>query len=157
MKGKSLKWLRTLHIISASIWLGATVCIGMLTVICFFSLSEAKFLTIAPFIPELYRATVLPIAIFTILQGIICGCFTKWGFFKYRWVLMKWILVLLLIPCIGLGAIGHLFSVIDKVSTAGFAGGWADGGMVLLFIALQVVIMLIMVGISVFKPALKRA
>ena len=60
-------------------------------------------------------------------------------------------------PCIGVGAIGHLFSVIDKVNTAGFAGGWADGGMVLLFIALQVVIMLVMVGISVFKPALKRA
>jgi hypothetical protein len=157
MTGKSLKWLRTLHIISASIWLGATVCIGMLTVICFFSLNEAEFLTMAPFIPELYRTIILPIALFIILQGIIYGFFTKWGFFKHRWVLLKWMLVLLLVPCIGVGAIGHLFSVIEKVNTLGFTGGLADGGRVLLFIALQIIIMLIMIGISVFKPILKKA
>ena len=127
MTGKSLKWLRTLHIISASIWLGATVCIGMLTVICFFSLNEAEFLTMAPFIPELYRTIILPIALFIILQGIIYGFFTKWGFFKHRWVLLKWMLVLLLVPCTGRHR--HLF-LYRKANTLGFTGGLADGGRV---------------------------
>lgn len=156
MKGKSMKWLHVLHIISASIWFGATVCIGFLSVICFFHLSETDFLITATLVPRLYQKIILPTAIFTILQGFIYGFFTNWGFFKHRWVLLKWIFTLLLIPCIGVGAISQMYSAIDKVNTSGFKGGFSDGGLLLLFISLQIVIMLIMIGISVFKPKMRK-
>jgi len=152
LKKKGLQWLRVLHILSASIWFGSVVCIGGLAAICFFRLSERDFLTIAPMIPELYRSLVLPFAVFTIIQGIVYGVFSDWGFFKHRWVLLKWCLVLFTGLCTGIGGIGQMFSVLDKVNMSGFSGGLADGGQVMLFISLQVLFMLIMIVLSVFKP-----
>lgn len=152
MKGKTLKWLRILHIVSTGIWFGATVCIGGLSAICFFNQNESAFFIIAPLVPELYRQIILPAALFTIAQGLVYGFFTEWGFFKHRWVTLKWVFTILLITLIGVGAIGQMFSLIDKVKTTGFYGGLYDGGVVLLFISLQVIIMLIMIGLSVFKP-----
>ncbi|MGI6066755.1 MAG: hypothetical protein ACOYI2_09745 [Bacillota bacterium] len=87
IKGNGLKWLRILHIVSAGIWFGATVCIGVLAFISFFYLSETDFLITAPLIPMLYQKTILPIAIFILIQGLIYGFFTNWGFFKHGWVL----------------------------------------------------------------------
>ncbi|NLC06645.1 MAG: hypothetical protein GX755_01535 [Syntrophomonadaceae bacterium] len=156
MKAKGMKWLRILHIISVSIWFGGTVCIGALAVICFFNLSETNFLITAPLIPRLYKKIILPIAIFTLLQGLIYGLMTNWGFIKHRWVMLKWIFTFSLIPCIGLGTIGQIFSVIDKVNASGFQGGFSDGRQVLLFISLQILIMLTMIVISVFKPLKKK-
>ncbi|MGI6227353.1 MAG: hypothetical protein ACOYJ1_13975 [Peptococcales bacterium] len=155
MKSSIMKWLRTLHIISASIWFGGTVCIGVLTFICFFNLNETNFLIVAPLVPMLYQKAIMPMAIFTVIQGLIYGFFTNWGFIKHGWVLLKWIFTILLIPCVGFGTIGQLFSVMDKVNTSGFNGGFTDGGSILLFIALQILILLIMIGISVFKPKKK--
>lgn len=157
MKGKSLKWLRILHIISAGIWFGATVCIGGLAVICLSNPDAAEFLVTAPLVPELYRKMILPAALFTILQGLVYGFFTEWGFLKHRWVTIKWIFTILLIPCIGAGGIGQMFALIDKVKSSGLNGGLHDGGLVLLFISLQILIMLIMIGISVYKPWKKKS
>lgn len=155
LKKRGMQWLRVLHILSVSIWFGAVVCISGLAFICFFQLSEADFLTIAPLVPELYQKVVMPAALFTVFQGIVYGVFTNWGFFKYKWVLFKWILVLLIILCTGLGGISKMFAVLDKVEKSGFAGGFADGGQVLLFISLQILFMLIMIILSVFK-SMKR-
>ncbi|MEN6461424.1 MAG: hypothetical protein ABFC94_08665 [Syntrophomonas sp.] len=156
LKKRGMQWLRVLHILSISTWFGAVVCIGSLASVCFFQLSEADFLTIAPLVPGLYRKVVMPAAIFTIIQGIIYGFFTNWGFVKYKWVLFKWILVLLVTFCTGWGGIGNMFSVLDKVEKSGFAGGFTDGGVVLLYISLQIIFMLITIILSVFKP-IKRA
>jgi hypothetical protein len=151
-KKRGMQWLRLVHILSVSIWLGSVVCIGSLACICFFTLNEADFLTIAPLVPELYRKVVLPVGIFTIVQGIIYGLFTNWGFFKFKWILFKWILALLVTVCTGLGGIGNMLVVLDKVERSGFTGGFADGGLVLLFIVLQIVFMFTITILSVFKP-----
>ncbi|NLU47065.1 MAG: hypothetical protein GXX02_03675 [Syntrophomonadaceae bacterium] len=151
-----MKWLRVLHLILVSIWFGATVCIGFLSIICFYHLSTAEFLIVGPLIPELYQKIVLPVAVLTILQGIIYGSSTKWGFFKYPWVMLKWILTFLLIPCVGLGTIGQLFSVLDVINTAGFSASLQMGGRILLCIALQISILLVMIGVSVLKPGKLR-
>jgi len=147
-----MQWLRVLHILSVSIWFGSVVCIGGLAALCFFRLSENEFLTIAPYIPELYQGVVLPFAVCTIIQGIVYGIFSNWGFYRHRWVLYKWVLALLTVLCTGVGGIGQLFSVLEKVKASGFTGGLTDGGPVLLFISLQVLFMLVMIVLSVFKP-----
>ncbi|MEN6463380.1 MAG: hypothetical protein ABFC94_18675 [Syntrophomonas sp.] len=157
LKRNGMQWLRVLHILSASTWLGVVVGIGSLAYVCFFQLSEADFLTIAPLVPELYRKVVLPAAVVTIVQGIIYGIFTSWGFVKYKWVLFKWILAFLVAFCTGWGGIGNMFYVLDKVEKSGLAGGFTDGGVVLLFIFLQIIIMFIMIILSVFKPVKRSA
>ena len=85
-KKRGMQWLRVLHILSMSIWFGAVVCIDSLAFICFFQLSETDFLTIAPLVPELYQKVVMPAAIFTIIQGIVYGLFTNWGFLKHNYL-----------------------------------------------------------------------
>jgi hypothetical protein len=147
-----MQWLRVLHILSASIWFGSVVCIGGLACICFFRLNEVEFLTIAPWIPALYQSVVLPFAVFTLIQGVVYGFFSSWGFIKHRWVLYKWCLVILTALCTGVGGIGQIFSVLDKAEISGFSGGLADGGPVLFFIFLQVLFLSIMIALSVFKP-----
>ncbi len=118
----------------------------------FFPVKRKGFLIIAPLVPQLYKTIVMPVALFTIIQGIIYGLFSNWGFFKYKWLLFKWIFVLLIALCTGLGGIGQMFAVLAKVETSHFVGGLADGGLVLLFISLQVLFMLIMIVLSVIKP-----
>ncbi len=146
------QWLLFTHIVSISVWFGSVVCIGALAIVGFSQLSKADFLTIAPLIPMLYQKIVLPAALITIIQGIIYGVFTNWGFFKHKWVLFKWLLVLLISLCTGLGTIGQIFSLLDKVETSGFVGGFTDGGLVLFFVSLQILFMLLMFVLSVFKP-----
>jgi hypothetical protein len=156
LKQKGMKWLRLCHIITASIWFGGVVCISVLAYICFFELNAREFLTVVPWIPGLYQKVVLPFAVITLIQGLIYGIFTNWGFFKHKWILCKWILAILVAICTGTGGIAQTFMVIDKVKTSGFSGGFADGGMVLLFISLQIILMVIMIALSVFKPMKKK-
>ncbi|GAE84845.1 hypothetical protein JCM10512_3219 [Bacteroides reticulotermitis JCM 10512] len=40
---------------------------------------------------------VIPGAILTVVVGVIYGFFTNWGFFKYRWITVKWIVAILII------------------------------------------------------------
>ena len=152
LKRKGMQWLRLIHLVSISIWFGVVIAIGLLAIISFFKLNEANFLIIAPLIPVLYQKIVLPIALITIIQGIIYGVFTNWGFFKHRWLLLKWCLVPLIALCTGMGTIGPIFTSLDKVKKFGFVGGFTDGGVVLFFIALQILFMLFMFVLSVFKP-----
>ncbi len=149
---KALKWLKLFHILTSSIWFGGVVCIGVLAQICFFAVDESAFLTIAPLLPSLYAKVIMPAALVTIAQGLVYGAFTGWGFFKHKWIVLKWISVITVMLCTGIGAISELYSVIEKVRQAGFSGGFADGGVALSLIAVQIVIMAFMVGISVLKP-----
>ena len=132
------------------------MCIGCLVFMCFFHFNEAEFLAFAPWIPGLYQMAVLPFALLTLAQGFIYGIFTNWGFLKHKWILGKWILVLLVILCTGLGAIGQMLSAIEKVESTGFTGGFADGGLVLLFISVQISCMVIMIMLSVLKPMKRK-
>ena len=154
---KGLKFLRILHFLSVSIWFGGIACIGVLAIICFFNLDKTDFLKFSPLVVGLYPELILPAAVFTIIVGIIYGAFTNWGFFKHNWLRLKWILIILLIPCTGIGGIDQFMSVIEKVKAGDFKGGFSDGWLVLLFIFLQILIILIMFVISVFKPVKKNS
>lgn len=40
---------------------------------------------------------VIPGALLSVIVGIIYGLFTNWGFFKHRWILIKWIISVVVI------------------------------------------------------------
>lgn len=147
-----MKWLRVLHLITVSIWFGSVVCIFTLALICFFQLNEASFLAVAPLVPVLYKSLVLPVGLLTLIQGLVYGACTNWGFFKYRWIIFKWCLVILTTLCTGLGGIGQIFTVLERLRSVGYVGGWTDGGQFLFYVSLQILFMTIMILLSVFKP-----
>lgn len=152
LKGKGMMWMRFFHILCAGIWFGSVVGIFGLSIVCFFYSTENQFLSYSPLIMILYKNIVMPFALLTIIQGIIYGLITHWGFFKFKWITHKWILVIATILCTGPGAITQVFAVQQKVLDSGFSGRFSDGGQVLLWISAQIVLMIIMIGYSVFKP-----
>jgi len=65
--------------------------------------------------------------------------------------------VVLLVLCTGFGTIDQMETVIEKVQTSGFTGGFADGGVVITFLIAQVLIMGLMILVSVIKPFRAKA
>lgn len=155
LKKKGLKNLHLIHIISISIWFGSVVSISALSTLCFFGVDENTFFMLAPLIPWLYKTIVLPIALFTIIQGIIYGLFTNWGFFKHKWISYKWILLVLVALSTGMGTIGPIFALLEKARLNGLVGGFIDGGAILACIFLQLIFLLFMIILSVYKPKYK--
>ena len=155
LKSTGLKWLRFLHLISAGIWFGGAVCVGGLAVFCFLSGDPQTLSAGAPFIPKLFANLISYMAIFTLIQGFIYGFFTNWGFFKYRWLLLKWILVVAIIPFTAT-SIMQTGAAIRHANQGMFENAFASGESVLLLIACQIVILLVIMFLSVFKPGRKN-
>lgn len=91
------KILKTIHLISVSLWLSSVITLMLLPII-------SKDLTTGD---ELYMYNLTyhfidmfvltPAAIFTLITGLIYSLLTKWGFFRHGWIIYKWIVTLLII------------------------------------------------------------
>lgn len=83
-----VKWLKALHLLFVCMWVG-----GALGILCVQNL-------LAPRGAELYGAdlaskliddlVVIPGAMGSLATGLLYSLFTPWGFFKHRWVAVKW-------------------------------------------------------------------
>lgn len=88
---KGQKWLKCLHVYSASVWVG---CATVLTIMPFFIGPENGndlygILSTLYFI-ELF--ILVPGAIGTFLTALVYSIWTNWGWFKHNWILVKWII-----------------------------------------------------------------
>lgn len=109
---KGMKTLKFFHLIFIMMWTVGVVMMGLLYWRP--STNSLEFLynqTTALFIDY---ALVIPGAILTVITGIIYGFKTKWGFFKHRWLLVKWIVgvSIILIGTFGLHPIA--LEIIEK-------------------------------------------
>lgn len=155
LSSKALKWLRVLHILSISVWFGGTACVAGLSYVALFQSTETEFMPVAHLIAFIYQKVLGPMAVLTLLEGVIYGCWSKWGFFKQRWLLLKWICVPLIIVFIGVGGIGQLMAIQSKIDSGSFSGGFTDGTLLLVFVTLQILLLMLMTWLSVFKPQKK--
>ncbi len=88
---QGVKILKMFHLFFAILWIGG----GLALVILFFSVNPANG-------DELYMKSrivqiiddylIIPGAMASLLIGIIYGIWTNWGFFKYKWIIVKWIM-----------------------------------------------------------------
>lgn len=91
---QGVKILKMFHLFFAILWIGG----GLALVILFFSVNPANG-------DELYMKSrivqiiddylIIPGAMASLLIGIIYGIWTNWGFFKYKWIIVKWIMTVL--------------------------------------------------------------
>ena len=93
MSARGQKWLKCFHLFFVALWVGAAVCLNL------------KQFTINPTDGmELYGITatmkfvddfvIIPGAVGALLTGLIYSIWTNWGFFKHRWVIVKWVITL---------------------------------------------------------------
>lgn len=90
------KWLKTVHLLAAILWIGCGIAMNLLRV------------TIMPDTPEGMVVLSLSIKILDdllifggvigiLVTAIVYGVWTRWGFFKQRWLTVKWIMTVVMI------------------------------------------------------------
>ena len=89
MSARGQKWLKSFHVFFNCLWVGAA-----------FSLTLGQFFLRASDGMELYGATltmkfiddfvIIPGALGSLLTGLVYSIWTNWGWFKHRWIAVKW-------------------------------------------------------------------
>jgi uncharacterized membrane protein len=90
---KSQRWLKAFHILCVSLWVGGAI-----------TISSKQFYIQAKTDGELYGILsamdyvdffiIIPGALGCFVTGLIYSTLTPWGWVKYRWIIVKWILCL---------------------------------------------------------------
>lgn len=161
LSSKGMKTLKVCHLIFIMMWTIGVLMMGLLYWRP--SLNSLEFLynqTTALFIDYIL---VIPGAILAVITGIIYGIKTKWGFFKYLWLKVKWIvgIAIIIIGTFGLHPLA--LEIIEQASvTANVATSFpVDYFGVKLSIVnwmalIQGVGLLFLIWVSVFKPWNKK-
>lgn len=119
---RTLKIVKTIHIITAALWLG-----GIVNAFLIFMSGLPEDIMFS-LLERIGISSIVPAALTSLFTGLYYGLFTRWGFFKYPWLTLKWILMIVMMVC---GIVGH--------------------PAVPLYIS-QLSIMLLIIIISVYKP-----
>jgi hypothetical protein len=91
MSARGQRWLKGFHIAFACLWVGAGV--SLLLMQMGMSATDGKTLygidLSKKFIDDFI---IIPGAFGSLITGLLYSLFTNWGFFKHRWVTVKWII-----------------------------------------------------------------
>lgn len=155
------KWLLSLHILFSAIMLGTSVTFLILSITAVSSNDSGLILSCYKAMHVLSTTSVRASFIGTIVTGLLLSVWTHWGLVKYYWIIAKEILSLVALI---LGPIGMYIWTLQGISliTDGGAGAVNQGAMVentislFIGIGLQVISLVAMFLLSVFKPWGKR-
>lgn len=147
------KAMLTAHVTSSLGWFGA--------VAGFLALAFAGMMNQDP---EVVRAAylvmgvttwwvIVPLALLGFVTGIVSSLFTKWGLFRYYWVLMKLVITILatLVLLVHIQSINRLGGVAAKTAVLGSNLAGARREMVIASAA-AFLVLLILTVLSVYKP-----
>jgi len=91
------------------------------------------------------------------LTSFIFGLFTEWGFVKQRWIIFKWIIVLIMFVVTLLG-LGPAINGMTSISDAGLSNSTMKiqylnfQNEAIVYVLIQLVLILLVFGVSVLKP-----
>ena len=84
------QWLKSIHLILSVIWLGAAISMNILR-FAWAPSGNGDLYAVDHSIGLIDNWVVVPMAWGSLLTGFLASWLTAWGFFKYRWVTVKWI------------------------------------------------------------------
>ena len=84
------QWLKSIHLILSVIWLGAAISMNILR-FAWAPSAQGDLYAVDHSIALIDNWVVVPAAWGSLLSGFLESWLTSWGFFKYRWVTVKWI------------------------------------------------------------------
>lgn len=158
---KKLRWLKALHIFLASVWIGTGISL----------LALGLFKGTVANGDELYGVyfskkllddfLIIPSAFGTLITGALIAWLTNWGFLKYKWIIFKWVVGIgqVLLGMFFLGPWGNGATAIVQAERAQALYNeqflyFTKMSMSLSFV--QLLLIIIVVYVSVFKPWGKR-
>ena len=162
MSAKGLKWLKGFHLVAVSCWVGG----GVSLILLYFlksGMEDGKILYgINQSIHHVDIAVVvIPGALGCLVTGLIYSSFSNWGFFKHGWIIFKWIVTVAAI-LFGTFFLGPWESTMMEISGILGISSLSDPEylynqkMNLIFGATQVLVLVVTVFISIFKPWKRR-
>lgn len=113
---RSKQLVLTLHLICAGIWVGAILAMIVLLVGASRVGDGAELAALHRALIWLEYTLIIPTAFGSLISGALLCWGTNWGFFRYRWIVIKWIVTIALILFGALALNGWV------VGAAGLAG-----------------------------------
>ena len=158
-----IRWLKGLHLIAASCWIGGAVSLLLLYFLKSGISDGGVLYGINQSIHQVdMTVVVLPGAVGCFLTGLVYSLFTPWGFFRHGWLTFKWIVTVLAI-LFGTFCLGPWETAMMTLSGSLGLSALSDAAylysqrMNFIFGVGQSVLLMITVFVSVFKPWKKRA
>lgn len=147
------RWLLFLHLGFAGILLGTTTVFLILSLNAFLTKDESIVKGCFVAMQILSRTSLRASTIGVAVTGILLSVWTKWGLFRFYWIIVKEALMLAAIG-IGLFGLSYLTADISSiVSSDGLAAvNHATYTWLFLAIILQIIMLALMFIVSVFKP-----
>ena len=102
MSAKGQKVLKAVHLCAAGFWLGGGMSLCMLSLAKYLGWIEGAAVygaDLAAHVVDGWVVVNLGVGL-SLVTGVCYGLFTNWGFFRHRWIMLKWLVVFL---CIGFG------------------------------------------------------
>ena len=83
-------WLKGFHVFFACAWIGAGICLILMQALLKAD-SGGMLHGIDVSMKFIDDYVIIPGAFGSLLTGLFYALFTNWGFFKHRWIIVKWI------------------------------------------------------------------
>ena len=151
------KILLSIHIIFVSIWIGGLIVILLIQFTKSDGAINTHLVIVDRMIFTLFDVIIVNVSIAVAISGLVFSMFTKWGFFKFRWIIFKWLSILSLAVFImaftgpsinGMAALSDTFGV-ESYNTPDYLKFEKN---VISFTILQLLLLILIVFISVIKP-----
>jgi len=153
-----LKWLKGFHLIAVCCWIGGGTALVLLYFLKNGVTDGSVLYGINKSIHFVDMAViVIPGAFGCLITGLIYGIFTKYGFFRHGWMIFKWVVTVGAI-LFGTFYLGPWETEMMNISSQLGMASLEDPAylynqrMNIIFGALQVLLLLVTVFISIFKP-----
>lgn len=85
-------WLKGVHIVFACLWIGAAVSMLILTFVRGHISTGDELWAVSASVKIIDDYIIIPSAIGCLITGILFSCFTNWGFFKFNWIIVKYVI-----------------------------------------------------------------
>lgn len=153
--------LKIFHLVCAGLWIGGAVGLNLMVAALGPGESGAELFAYDMARKFVDDFVIIPGAMGCLLSGLMISAFTPWGFFKHRWVTLKWIFTVACIlygtfvlgPMIngqpGISRALGLEALTDPVYQANRSNNLLGGG-------LQLLAIFFMICISTLKPWKRR-
>ena len=158
LKARGLRWLKGFHLIAVACWLGGAVSLLLLYFLKPGVTDGGVLYGINRSIHHVDMAVVVvPGAFGCLLTGLLYSSLSHWGFFRHPWLVCKWIVTVAAI-LFGTFFLGPWETAMMEISGAIGLEALADPAyrynerMNLTFGAVQTMVLVVVVFISIFKP-----
>lgn len=159
LSAKGMKVLKTVHLILVMLWVTGVLAMSSLFLLKPQSGDELYMsLKIILYIDWIF---VIPSALLSVIVGIVYGIFTNWGFFKHKWITVKWIVSVLVILAgtfLYSPWLENALEIADRTRDAALSDPTviSDTTKALWSSVIQGASLVVLVVISVFKPWKKK-